>query len=269
MALSITSRIPIPPIPDTRGNMWEKLYKTGLPLLAWLLLWEAAARLIGRQLFLPAPAATFSALWNMARTLSFWQSVGASIGRVLIGFAIGAVVGMLFGVLTALFSWCDWLLSPALRAVRTAPVVSFILLLYFCLPTRRVPYAVSALMVLPVMWRSTRQGISAADPLLIELASAYRFGRWKTFRLVYLPAAFPALAAGWETSLGLAWKSGVTAEVLCQPKFAIGSGLQAAKSYLDTPGLLAWTIVILLCSLTMERLFQAALRRWKGVYQTE
>jgi len=244
--------------------MLKKVSKVGLPLLVWLLVWEAASRLIGRELFLPSPATAIQALWNLARTPVFWQSVGATIGRVLLGFGIGTAIGMLFGVLTAVFSWCDWLLSPALRAVRTAPVVSFILLLYFCLPTRRVPYAVSALMVLPVMWRATRQGISSADPLLIELASAYRFGRWKTVRLVYLPAAFPALAAGWETSLGLAWKSGVTAEVLCQPKLAIGSGLQTAKSYLDTPGLIAWTIVILLCSLTMERLFQAALRRWKG-----
>ena len=61
-----------------------------------------------------------------------------------------------------------------------------------------------------------------------------------------------ALASGWETALGLCWKSGVAAEVLCQPKWGTGSQLQAAKAYLDAPGLFAWTVVIILLSLGME-----------------
>lgn len=247
--------------------MREKLQNVGLPLVFWLLMWELAARWVGKELILPSPEAVIRSLTELAVTGDFWRSTAATLLRILEGFGAGAILGTALGAATAASRWCDRLFSPALRAVRTVPVVSFILLLYFSLPTARVPVAVASLMALPVVWRSTRQGIAAADPLLLELAAAYRFGRGKTVRLVYLPAAAPALAAGWETALGLAWKSGVAAEVLCQPRWAAGTGLQSAKAYLDTSGVLAWTVVIVLMSLAVEGVLKWALRQWRGGYK--
>lgn len=246
--------------------MREKLQNVGLPLIFWLLIWELAARWVGKELILPSPEAVARTLADLAVEEDFWCSAAASLLRMLVGFGVGAALGTALGAATAASQWCDRLFSPALRAVRTVPVVSFILLLYFSLPTARVPVAVAALMAMPVVWRSARQGIAAADPLLLELAGAYRFGQGKTIRLVYLPAAAPALTAGWETALGLAWKSGVAAEVLCQPRWAAGTGLQSAKAYLDTSGVVAWTVVIVLMSLAAEGVLKGALRRWKGGY---
>lgn len=246
--------------------MREKLRNAGLPLLFWAAVWVLAARWVGKELILPSPAAVARALAALAATGGFWRSAAATLLRILAGFGAGAALGTALGAATAASRWCDRLFSPALRAMRTVPVVSFILLLYFSLPTARIPVAVAALMALPVVWRTARQGIAAADPLLLELAGAYRFGRGKTVRLVYLPAAAPALAAGWETALGLAWKSGVAAEVLCQPRWAAGSGLQSAKASLDTAGVAAWTVVIVLMSLAAEGALKWALRRWRGGY---
>ena len=119
-------------------------------------------------------------------------------------------------------------------------------------------------MALPVVWRAARQGIAQADSKLLELAGAYRLPWSRKVRYIYLPAALPALSAGWETALGLAWKSGVAAEVLCQPKWGAGSQLQISKAYLDAPGLFAWTAVIVALSLCMEALLHWALRTWRG-----
>jgi NitT/TauT family transport system permease protein len=56
----------------------------------------------------------------------------------------------------------------------------------------------------------------------------------------------------------------VAAEVLCSPKWAAGTMLQTSKAYLDSPGLFAWTIVIVAVSLGMEGLLKGALRSWRG-----
>ncbi len=234
------------------------------PAVFWLGVWWLCAAVVGKELLLPSPAAAFHALWQLAGTGGFWRSVLMSLGRISLGFLLGAGLGTLLGIVTAASRWGDLLLSPALRAVRTVPVVSFILLLYFWLPTGRVPAAVSALMALPVAWRSARQGIASADPQLLELAEAYKLGTWRTVTHVYFPAALPALAAGWETALGLAWKSGVAAEVLCQPKWALGTGLQVSKAYLDAPGLFAWTGTMVVLSILTEWALRLALRPWKG-----
>lgn len=243
--------------------MKNKILKVIFPPAFWLLLWALAAQWIGKELLLPSPAAAWLALLGMLKERSFWWAVAATLLRVTAGFSAGAVLGTALGWATAGSRWCDLLLSPAMGAVRTVPVVSFILLLYFWLPAGQVPMAVCALMVLPVVWRSTRQGIAQADPLLLEMAGHYGLNGWKKLRLVYLPQAMGALCAGWETALGLAWKAGVAAEVLCQPKWAAGSGLQSAKAYLDAPGLFAWTAVIVALSMVMEALLRLVLRPWR------
>ena len=243
--------------------MKKKAGKGALVLVFWLGVWAVCALAVGRELLLPSPAAVGRTLFALAGTGDFWRALLASLGRATVGFLLGAALGTVLGGATALSRWWDLLASPALRAVRTVPVVSFILLLYFWLPTGRVPTAVAALMALPVVWRSARQGIAAADPQLLELGEHYRLGLWKKIRLIYIPAAMPALAAGWETALGLAWKSGIAAEVLCQPKWAAGSQLQISKAYLDSPGLFAWTVVIVAVSLGLEGLLKWTLRRWR------
>ena len=244
--------------------MRDKVWKTLLPAVFWLGVWQICAALAGKELLLPRPAAAFHALWTLMGTGDFWRSVLISLGRVSLGFLLGAGLGTLLGVVTAFSRWGDLLFSPALRAVRTVPVVSFILLLYFWLPTGRVPEAASALMALPVVWRAAGQGISAADPQLLELAGAYRLSLWRTVTHIYLPAALPALAAGWETALGLAWKAGVAAEVLCQPKWGVGTGLYVSKTYLDAPGLFAWTAAMIAVSIITEQFLRLTLRPWKG-----
>ena len=126
---------------------------------------------------------------------------------------------------------------------------------------KRVPAIVSGLMVLPVLWGNVCKGISQTDGQLLEAARAYRFGRWKTLRLVYVPSVLPYFASGCATGLGLAWKAGVAAEVLCQPRLAIGTQVYRAKITLETPDLFAWTAVVIALSFLLEYALGLLFRR--------
>ena len=127
--------------------------------------------------------------------------------------------------------------------------------------TGRVPGVIAALMVLPVVWGNVSRGIRETDPSLLELARAYRFGAGKTLTLVYIPSVAPYFTAGVETGLGLAWKAGVAAEVLCHPKLAIGTQVYFARINLETPDLFAWTLVVILLSLLLETVLVRLLKR--------
>ena len=236
-----------------------------LPLAFWLGVWAAVARAVGSELLLPGPAAVWGALVRLLPTAGFWKSVGASLLRVLAGLAGGTAAGVLLGALTAASAWADVLLSPAVRVVRSTPVVSFILLILLWVSRRLVPGVVAGLMVLPVIWEAVRQGAAGADPLLLELARAYRFSRLKTVRLIYLPSLRPYFLSSATTGLGLAWKSGVAAEVLCLPRPAIGTQIYNAKLYLEIPDLFAWTAVVVALSLALENLFRVLLKLRRGV----
>ena len=244
----------------------DRLLRPLLPLAFWLVVWQLAALAVGQSFILPGPAAVLGTLIQLAGVPSFWQTALLSLVRVLAGLLAGTLLGALTAALTCASRWADVLLSPAVRVIRAVPVVSFIL--FVLLWTRRglVPVVVSALMVLPVVWGNVSRGIRETDPRLLEQARALRFSRPKTVRLVYLPSVRPYFLSAVVTSLGLAWKSGVAAEVLCRPAWAVGTKIVQARDYLETPSLFAWTLVILLLSLTLEKLLSALLnrinRRW-------
>jgi len=72
-------------------------------------------------------------------------------------------------------------------------------------------------------------------------------------RYIYVPALIPYLKSGCRIALGMSWKSGVAAEVIGVPGHSVGEKLYMSKIYLDTAGLMAWTLVIILVSALFER----------------
>ena len=242
----------------------KKAYRVLLPLLFWTGVWQLAAAAVGKELLLPAPLAVGRRLLELCGTGAFWLTAGASLGRILLGLLAGVVLGTLLAGLTSALPWADCLLSPAVKVIRATPVASFIILVLLWVETGRVPGVISALMVLPVVWGNVSRGWAETDPQLLELARAYRFGRWRTLRRVYVPSVLPYFASGCRTALGLAWKAGVAAEVLCLPKNAIGAQVYYAKIYLETPSLFAWTLAFIALSFLLEWAVGLLLRRLEG-----
>lgn len=239
----------------------KKVLQAAAPPAFWLGVWQLAALAVGRELLLPGPLSVGARLLALAGTADFWLSVGATLGRVLLGLGWGALAGTALAFLTHFSPWADRLIAPAVRVVRATPVVSFILLVYLWVDRSAIPWVIAGLMVLPVVWGALSAGLDSLDKKLLELARAYRFSRGKTLGLVYLPALRPHIEAGLLTAFGLAWKSGVAAEVLSPPARAIGSRIQQAKLGLETPDLLAWTLAIVALSLALEGLLRRGLGR--------
>ena len=226
----------------------KKIAAGAVWLLIWLLCWLA----VGKDVLLPSPAAVLLRLEQLICTLPFWQQVGLSLLRILTGFALALVLGAVFGALTARSALADTLLSPALRTVRAIPVASFIILLFVLMSKEYIPTVTSFLMVLPVVWSNVDQGVRSTDIQLLEMAQVFRLSHRKVLRHIWLPQVAPFFLAAARTGMGLAWKAGVAAEVLCLPKLAIGTQVSNAKTYLETPALFAWTLTVLFLSFVVE-----------------
>jgi len=235
-----------------------------LAALFWLALWSLAALRVSQELILPSPLSVLRTLIDLCGRPEFWKAAALSLLRIFGGFAAGTVLGSLLAVLSARFELIDTLFSPLIRIVRTTPVASFIILALLWMGHALVPAFMAMLMVTPIVWESLRAAILAVDPELLEMAFVYRFGRLNTIKLVYIPSVRSPYAASLANAVGLAWKSGIAAEVLCLPRLAIGTNLYYSKIYLETPSLFAWTSVVVLMSLLLEGLFSRLLRKGGG-----
>lgn len=254
-----------------RSKGFKNRISTLIPPAFWLGVWQLAAFFLdcrlqgkGNELLLPYPATVFASLVRMVGEAEFFLTVFTSLGRILLGLVLGAAAGCVLAVLTCAFRWADRLLSPAIRVIRATPVASFIMPVLLWTDRDFVPAVISALMVVPVVWGNLSRGIRETDRQLLELARAYRFSRFKTVHLVYLPSLRPYFISGITTAMGLAWKSGVAAEVLCVPRASIGTRILSSKQILEIPELFAWTAVVVALSLLLEKLLRAALERQKG-----
>ena len=96
--------------------------------------------------------------------------------------------------------------------------------------------------------------IDEIDKELLEAARVYRLSFSKKCRALFLPSLEPYFISGIKSSIGLSWKAGIAAEVLCKPALSIGTNIDDTRIYLETPELFAWTAVVIVLSLIFEKL---------------
>ena len=219
----------------------------------WLIVWQVAAMAVGQRLLLASPVETLLRLLQLIRTAAFWQSALFSMGHILLGFGLAVALSITFSALAARFTAVRELLSPPLAVIRSVPVASFVIVALIWIPSRRLSVLISFLIALPVLYEGVLAAISRTDPQLLEMAHVFRMSPVNRLIHLYLPAVLPHFRAAAVTAMGLAWKSGVAAEVIGVPGGSIGEKLYKAKVYLATPDLFAWTLTIVLLSLLCTR----------------
>ena len=119
-----------------------------------------------------------------------------------------------------------------------------------------VPIAISALMVIPIIWQNVIDGYNAIDAQLNEVCEIYNFGFFRKIRFLILPNLLKYLLPGLISASGLAWKAGVAAEIICMTKNSIGKEIYNAKYMLDGPTMFAWTVMVLILSYLIEKLIK-------------
>lgn len=243
-----------------KNTLRRFLIKAGV-ICFWLLLWQGISMLVNQELLLPSPIRTLERLWSLSQTLSFWQTGITSLYRIISGCLFGITLGGTLGSLAAFSSLFSAFIQPLITLIKATPVASFIILALVWLRRDNVPAFAASLMILPILFSNVKAGLRETPQELLEMAQVFRFSRTQRMRRIYLPHVRPYFLSACTTALGLAWKAGVAAEVLSIPVRAIGTELYQAKIYLETADLFAWTALVILLSVLLEKGVTAAIAR--------
>jgi NitT/TauT family transport system permease protein len=227
----------------------------------WLVVWQVAAIAVHQDLLLVGPGAVLLRLGDLVRTASFWATVWYSFARIVAGFLLAAVAGVLGAALAATSRVADALATPLIAAVRSTPVVSFIILVLMWADAGSLATIISFTMVLPVLYTNVLDGIRHRDRSMLEVATVFDVPLLRRLPAIDVPAVLPFFIAGCKVGVGLAWKSGIAAEVIGLSQGSIGERLYQAKIFLSTADLFAWTLVIVALSFAFERLVVVVLAR--------
>lgn len=233
----------------------KKKYRSVLIIAIWILLWQMAAVLIDKKIIFVGPLEVAKALAEQIWQPEFWQTIFSSSARICGGFLAAFLLAVLVGVAASQFGLLQEFLEPAVGLLQSVPVASFVILALIWIGSENLSVLISLIVVFPVIYRNTLQGMQAADEKMLEMAQVFRFGWLRRFLYIYRPAMFPYLVSASKIAFGMAWKSGVAAEVIGVPDMSIGEKLYMAKIYLSTAELFAWTLVIIVVSRVLERGF--------------
>ncbi len=234
-----------------------------VPLLFWIFIWDLSSALVNNSYFLPSVSDTFSALFVILRSKYFIKVVLYTLLRVILGLFLGCILGITLAFLTNAFSLLNSLVTPLMSIIKSTPVATFIIILWVMMSGDSLAVFIAILMVMPIIWQNTIDGFNSIDIDLIEVCQVYEFPFFKKMRILILPSLKKFLIPAVITSTGLAWKSEIAAEIISYTKNSIGQYINDSKYNFDTSSVFAWTIIIILMSISLEKLTKHFLRRCK------
>ena len=227
-----------------------------ISLLSILLLlagWQLVALLAHQPELLPTLPRLLEAFLQLWGKPSFYQAMGATVGRAMAGLVLSLGLALLVAPFAARKPLLSAFLRPLLTLMRSIPVISFILLALILLNPESMPLLIAFLTMFPLLTENLMQGWQCLQPDYHRLAQLFQFPRWDRLTQVIYPQLAPYLFSGLASASGFGWRAIIMGEALGQCSWGIGSQMKQAQLFIEVPELLSWTAVAMLLSFLSDR----------------
>lgn len=242
------------------ASLFRDSARPGAGIILLVVLWQVLSAFYG-PLILPSPAETLQALARLAAGRELWEMAAATMGRGLAGFTCAVALGTPVGLALGFSRKLEGAFWPALVAIQTTPLVSWLLLamIWFGL-TGTVPVFIVVVTTFPLIVINTYHGVKSMDPALAEMARFFRVKKKRIITEIYLPQLVPFMLAGFSAALGTTWKAVAMAE-LFSSRSGIGAGMSVARMNLETADIFALTLVLVALGFISDRLLMYLAKR--------
>ncbi len=239
-----------------------------LPLpLTILFLWFLAARYewIAPQV-LPAPGTVVDTFVELARSGELFSNSLISLWRVMAGFALGLVGGLLLGVAMGLSPTFKDYVYPSFKAFSQVPVLGWLplLMLLVGIDEALKIILISKAALVPIAL-NTYKGIQNVPSIYIDVARVFRFSRWQKLTRVVMPAAFAPIWNGVRYGFTHAWLALVVVELLASSE-GLGFMIVYGRQLFQLDVVMAAVVVVGFVGYTLDRLLalvELRLTRWR------
>ncbi|MGP1577024.1 MAG: ATP-binding cassette domain-containing protein [Treponema sp.] len=208
-------------------------------------LWQLLALIIAQPLILPRVELIGESIYSIIFDAHFLHTIGSTLARISTTVVFDTILAFFFGIIAGLSKKCEAFFSPFETTVRAVPTMGVLLLSLIWFRSEVTPIFVSTLIALPILYRGVVNGVKNIDSRLKSMSCGFKVPFFRTLVLLYLPSIRSSVLTAYSTALGLLVKVMVTAEVLSQPRFGIGTEFQIARSQIDTAAIFAWSCIVI------------------------
>src|ERR1700730_11723856 len=211
-----------------------------------LALWALLAKLkIWPPYLFPTPWGVADELYNGFRDHSYWIAIAVSMKRVLLGYIVSVVLGMILGLGVASNKFLEETMGGLLVSLQSLPSICWwpVALLW-------LGFNQNAILFIVVMGSLLSVTIAMEDgrkqmPKIYAMAGRNLGARgFQLFWYVLLPASLPYIVTGLKQGWAFAWRSLITAEML-YVSLGLGQVLMMGRETSNTNAVIAVMILII------------------------
>jgi NitT/TauT family transport system permease protein len=231
-----------------------------LSVAALVLLWWGAAWLAADPRLLPAPGTVAATAWQQVLSGEMPHDFAVTLARVAVAFLLSMLAGTALGYVAGRWQRADALMDPWIIILLNLPALVVIVLAYVWVGLNEAAAVLAVAVVkVPTVIVTVREGARALDPALDDFAQVYRLSWARRLRWVVLPQLAPYLAAAGRSGLAVTWKIVLIVELLGRPD-GVGFALNLDFQNFDVAGILAYGLGFALLMLLIEAM---ALQPWE------
>ena len=197
---------------------------------------------------------------------TIWQHAGASILRVLAGFAVAVAVGVPLGLTMGLKPLIYSSTRSILEPIRFIPPIAWIPLAIILLSGySRYVFIIWLGAFFPILL-NTIAAVKRTSPVFVDVAKTFGAKKSTTVFKVVVPSSLPEVAAGMRIGLGVGWMCILAAEIIGGEIVGIGRLIWNYTQLIQVDGILVGMVTIGLIGLAMNELFlqvEKRLFRWR------
>jgi sulfonate transport system permease protein len=250
----------------------QKVRRTARSRLSWLRRWVSpVAIVLVWQAFsstgilpeekIASPAQIGAKAWQLTANGTLGTATLISVQRVLLGFAVGATIGLVFAVVAGVSRIGEDAVDPPMQMLRTLPHFGLIPLFIVWMGIGESPkIALIAMGVVFPLYLNTFSGIRSIDRKMTEAAVTMGLTRRQRLRHVVIPGALPQALVGLRQSLGVAWLSLIVAETVSADS-GLGYMINQAREFLQTDVIVVGLAVYSILGLATDSLVRLIERR--------
>ena len=195
---------------------------------------------------LPSPPKVWNSLEKMFVKGTVYSHLWTTTYEVILGFVIGAFLGIILGYIFIKVDALKTMLMPYLIFLQTAPKIALVPLfvIWFGIGLVSKVVLIISMVLFPVL-SGMMLGLESIPPDVRNLMKILKASKWQIFSQVEMQYSLPALFASMKVGIVQAVIGAIVAEWM-SGKQGLGYILTYASSTYDTPMLLAGIIVTII-----------------------
>lgn len=234
-----------PPVRRPPWRSWlVRLASVAAAIMLWQLLTANDVRGWLRFDTLPTVTEIVAAFSHRAQTPEYWLDLGQSLIRILTGFAIAAVAGVVTGILLGRSAKFANVFGPLTELARPIPAIAIVPVAILLFPTDEagIVFITFLAAYFPIMV-STRHAVRALPTLWEDSVRTLGGSRWDVIVRVVLPGILPGVFGGLSVGIGVAWICVISAEMI-SGRLGVGYRTWQAYTVLAYPDVFVGIITI-------------------------